>query len=237
MNDLFSLYTNDKSHMEDYIAYQARYRKTPRESDKVILDLLSTVNGETLLDIGCSTGNLLYHIKNRYGFTLTGGDMSTMEIESCKNDPALSGITFRTLDIRYLPEKAFDVIISNAILYGFDDDDFSAAIKSICGALRSGGSLIAFDFFHPFRQEVSIIEKSNHHQGAGGLHPMHFRSYANVEKLLASTGFTHTSFKPFKIQIDLPFQGYDSITTYTSGGFQFRGCLSQPWCHLISRAY
>src|SRR5262245_62084252 len=59
---------NYQTHVADarYDVYQDRYRNSIRESDKVLIEMIrSVVEGRSasLLDIGCSTGNLLRHIK------------------------------------------------------------------------------------------------------------------------------------------------------------------------------
>jgi hypothetical protein len=49
-----------------YDIYQKRYRDSIRESDKVLIELIRSVIGgrsASLLDVGCSTGNLLRHVK------------------------------------------------------------------------------------------------------------------------------------------------------------------------------
>ena len=107
------------------------------------------------------------------------------------------------LDIRALAtEKKYDIITTNAILYGFDELGFSESISSIASALNPEGYLIAFDFFHPWKQEVSIIEKTgNFPEG----HPLHFRSYDLVQSTLKRNGFDDIQFKPFSIGISISY--------------------------------
>lgn len=242
--DLYTGYPNDARHMADYIAYQQRYAGTVRESDRRILAYVADVvqaHGPEgrLLDIGCSTGNLLRHLKGAFpGLTLAGGDLSEMQLAACREDPDLAGIAFESIDILEIDRfSTFDVITANAILYGLGAEDFERAAASLAGALRPGGTLIAFDFFHPFDQEVAIVERSAAFPDG---HPLHFRSYGWTRSVLASAGFAEPAFHPFAIPIDLPMPGLDSIRTYTrrdaeGARLQFRGTLFQPWCHLVAR--
>jgi SAM-dependent methyltransferase len=238
MTDLFETYPNDARHMADYIAYQRRYATDIRESDKGILDIIARLPGADLLDIGCSTGNLLRHIRNSFPrLSLTGGDLSDMQLEECRRDQTLAGIKFEKLDIRDLPQDAFDLVVANAILYGFSDDSFRQCVQSIGRSLRAGGHFIAFDFFQPFVQEVDIVERSAAFPHG---HPLHFRSFGHTEQVLSSNGFDSVSFKPFEIKIDLPRPGAESIVSYTvktqdEARLLFRGSLFQPWCHLIAK--
>ncbi len=238
MSTLFDTYPNDARHMKDYIAYQRRYVDNIRESDRVILEIVSRLEAENLLDIGCSTGNLLRHIRQAFPkLTLTGGDNSDIQLDECRRDKSLAGIDFAKMDIRDLPSKAFDIVIANAILYGFSNEEFEKCIISIRRSLRQGGHFIAFDFFHPFAQEIEIIEKS---AGFPGGHPLHFRSFGHARSVLSAAGFDRVDFRPFEIAIDLKKPSPESIVSYTIQQLNgprllFRGTLFQPWCHLIGR--
>jgi hypothetical protein len=57
---------------------------------------------------------------------------------------------------------------------------------------------------------------------------------------LSAAGFAEPRFTPFEIGVDLPDNGPASISTRTVTArdgrrLQFRGCLSQPWCHMAVR--
>lgn len=246
-------YVTDKKFHESYTNYQKRYAEEPAERDKITIKIVAELfknSGKktfSLLDIGCHTGNLLYHLKkNIPQISYTGGDLPEEVIGDCKANPMLDGIDFQVMDVCTLPvEKKFDVITINAVLYLFSENEFESALKSIAGALAPGGHLICFDFFHPYNQDLKIIEKSNSHPA--GLH-LHFRPYSNVREMLRSAGFAEETFSPFEIPIDLeknaPFgdnkDGLEDLNSYTvksdSGKrMLFRGTLYQPWCHLVAQ--
>ncbi|WP_204106198.1 MULTISPECIES: class I SAM-dependent methyltransferase [Spirulina sp. CCY15215] len=94
---------NNEKFQEHYIAYQEQYVEQIRESDRVLIDIIGRLVSEqfrqyqvNLLDIGCSTGNLLLHIKNAFPhFKLTGGDIAVKTIEECQKNPCLDGIDFQ----------------------------------------------------------------------------------------------------------------------------------------------
>lgn len=222
---------DDPTFITEYLRYQEKYKTTIRESDKVILQLLTGTTGE-LLDIGCSSGNLLRFLSNLHPhLKLHGGDISDTSIGLCRKDESLNGIEFKVTDIFRLPTKSFDAIVANAVLYCLDD--FDGAIASIAGALKPGGKLIAFDFFHSFEQELAIVETSVHSPGG---HPIFMRSYARTEKILEQHQFRQCDFHPFAIPVQLP-KG-KGLTTHTvesdAGRLQFRGTIFQPWCHLVA---
>ena len=247
-------YVRDESFISDYLAYQARWSTNARESDRVIIEhvanaveaLPSAGREPHVVDIGCSTGNLLKHLRSALpDVRLSGSDYSPESVATCRADPALAGMAFETVDIvQMAAEDVFDVAVVNAVLYLLDQTDFDAALRGLARSLRPGGTLVVFDFFHPFRQDLSIIERSRSHPD--GL-PIHFRSMAEVEASLGVAGFSSVRFEPFEIPIDLEEgaphgdnrSGFEDLNSYTVRAedgrrLLFRGTLFQPWCHLIA---
>jgi 2-polyprenyl-3-methyl-5-hydroxy-6-metoxy-1,4-benzoquinol methylase len=101
-------YVSDNKFLSDYNFYQTKYAKQMRESDKVIIKLiqeavaaLKPVNRRLrLLDVGCSTGNLLLHVKRIFtDMELTGCDLALSSLEKCRANPELSGIEFKVLNL------------------------------------------------------------------------------------------------------------------------------------------
>jgi SAM-dependent methyltransferase len=227
-----------------YDIYQKRYRDSIRESDKVLIELIRSVIGgrsASLLDVGCSTGNLLRHVKRLLpGLRLTGGDLSKSAIEQCRADPELSGVTFDFYNMLDLAGAGqFDVIVANAVAFSLDWSGYRQALASVFSALKPGGHYFAFEFLHSFElQDVTIVETSDWHpQGI----QLCFRPMVKVRALLTELGFDKIEFYPFELPIDLPFPGYEAhVSTYTRKDehglrMAFRGILYQPWCHVVAR--
>lgn len=248
MSEEFSYqdYVNDERFLADYNAYQARYAAEIRESDKVIIsmvrDLVKQAEGRRLrvLDIGCSTGNLLLHMKRMVpDAEYFGGDLARSSLEICRANPDLAGVSFEHMDIMELPVETFDVILVNAVLYMFDDAQYQLALASLFQGLAGGGLVIIYDFAHPFvHQNLIIYETSVSHPD--GLR-LCFRSMNWINVNANHAGFTQINFYPFELPIELPKPSYDSeVVTYTvnthhEGRMMFRGALYQPWCHMIAR--
>ena len=237
-------YVTDETFLNEYNAYQAKYADSIRESDRVILQMVAArarAAGRPLrlLDVGCSTGNLLGHLRAAFpAFTLVGGDLAESSLSTCRENPRLAGVEFKRLDILRLPtDERYDVITVNAVLYMMDDEQFVGALESLAGALATGGTLIVFDFFHGFPQDVSIIEVSQSHPH--GLR-LRFRRMDVVSQQLERAGFTALDFRPFDLPIDLPpHPDAAQLITYTvptadGRRLPFRGTLFQPWCHLAA---
>lgn len=242
-----------KSFTEKYNLYQRRYVEEPRESDKVLISLIAGVvsvrseSGEriSLLDIGCSTGNLLFHIKHALPeLELVGGDLAPNAIAACRADSRLAGIQFHLMDIFDLPDERFDVIVANAATYFLDNEQYGLAASSVVKALKPGGCFLSFEFLHPFEQDLRIVEVSRSHPDGIKLH---FRPFSFAGKTLEKHGFERISFRPFCVPIDLKKgtrytddqTGAEDLNSYTiraeSGErMVFRGVLCQPWCHLVA---
>lgn len=248
-------YVRDESFIREYLEYQQRYSDEPRESDKVILrhvaeavaDLRQRGIDPIVVDVGCSTGNLLVHLRRALpDVRLAGGEYSEESLTACRGNPMLVGVDLEHMDITDLRAPArFDVAIVNAVLYLMDETQFRRSIDSLARVLHPLGSLIVFDFFHPYQQELSIIETSRSHPD--GL-PLSFRPMAKVQQVLEGAGFSEVRFEPFEIPIDLQpgttfgpnasgFEDLNSYTTRAKDGRRllFRGALYQPWCHLVAR--
>ena len=234
-----------------YNVYQNRYADEPRESDKVLIKLIANVLSSrgtrqaalSVLDIGCSTGNFLYHLREALPeLALTGGDLAASSIEACRNNPRLTGIQFDTMDIFSLPPQSHDIVVANAVAVYFDHQQYERAMASVASALTPGGTYLAFEWLHPYEQDIHIVEQSaSHPQGLN----IRFRPYSIVKRILERRGFTDVRFSPFVIPIDLAQgrtytdnrDGEEELNTYTLKAetgerMLFRGTLFQPWCYL-----
>ena len=232
----------------DYLEYQRKYAENVRESDKILMSLIADEalakapdhGAISLLDIGCSSGNLLRHMKQAFpSVHYLGGDLFPEIIDHCRHAAGLEGIDFAVMDIRDLSSvKPVDITVISAVLFRFPDDEFELALDSLAHVTKKGGWIFGFDLFHPFEQTLTIGEKS-------ALHPegltLVYRPYSEVSRLLENRGFGDLWFKTFDIPIDLPKPtSLTDINTYTvkaADGYRlnFRGSLFLPWCHWGAR--
>ena len=248
-------YVTDSGLAEKYSQYQRRYAANIRESDKVMIERIGQIARASnrtnrplsLLDIGCSTGNLLLHLKQMVpGLELTGADMMVPVLEECRRNPDLEGIRFEEMNMLDLGLKEeVDIITANAVLYMFHDDELDQALRSVSEALRPNGWFIVYDFFHPYEQDLAVLEKSR--SRPDGL-MLHFRPFSTVRRRLEDHGFAEVDFKPFEIPIDLEkgtrytdnSDGFEDLNSYTvksdiGARYIFRGSLFTPWCHMFAR--
>lgn len=240
-------YVSDANFLDGYNAYQRKYSETIRESDRVIIDIVREIVSRRsagtplkLLDIGCSTGNLLLHLKRLVtGLELYGGDLAQSSLELCRGNKALSGITFGEMDILDIQQASeFDIIVANAVAVYFTWAEYEQTLRSVYRALKSNGAYIVFEWMHPYQhQDLVIYETSIGHPD--GIR-ICYRPILKVTQVVQSAGFSDVKFLPFVIPIDLPNSGYDGeVVSYTvkdeiGERMTFRGALYQPWCHMVA---
>lgn len=248
----YKTYVTDPKWAVTYSDYQKRYAITPRESDKVsakfvrrALDMKRPLPWQPrILDIGCSTGNFLRHLKRIVpGAALYGGDLMAPVIEECRADPTLAGMTFDIMDVFDIPNRiGYDTIIANAVNVYFEPDEYLRALRSIAAALRHDGTYIAYEWVFPRDKEQRHVEVSQGHPE--GL-KFWFRAENTVRYLMLEAGFTDIEIIPFDIPIDMPkpiqngtdadLATYTVIDPVTHRRLMYRGDLYQPWAHIVAR--
>src|SRR5262245_57294913 len=96
----------DDAFVRTYNEYQSRYSVTVRESDKILIETVRRIVAArglegipSLLDVGCSTGNLLRHLRRlASSLKLTGVDLAPSSIAEARQDPALHGVDLQVRD-------------------------------------------------------------------------------------------------------------------------------------------
>jgi len=103
-----------------------------------LLAMLAPQSGESILDVGCGTGQLTAAIA-RSGAAVTGIDASAAMVgEAQRNFP---NIAFRVEDVRRMThDTEFDAVFSNAALHWVQPPD--AAVAAMAHALKPGGRLV-----------------------------------------------------------------------------------------------
>ncbi|MEO1785024.1 methyltransferase domain-containing protein [Thermodesulfobium sp. 4217-1] len=158
------------------------------EFGKEVLGLLAPVPGESILDLGCGTGDLTYEIF-KLGAKPIGIDYSpTMIKKACEKYP---GIPF-SVDFAetFRLKETVDAVFSNAVLHWVKSA--SLAIESIYLALKEGGRFVA-EFGG--KGNVDMVIKaiyeafSKYEIDAAKLNPWFYPSVEEYAPLLESQGF------------------------------------------------
>lgn len=236
-------YTEKDSYFQEYVNYQEKYKKNPKESDKLIYNYINnnivkqSLKNKSIkiAEFGCSAGYLLKFLNdNLLNVKLYGFDLSKVCVDKCLSDVSLNEITFKQADLlSYESNIKFDVIILSAVTYIFNNDEFQKAIQNVSSLLNHNGHLILFDWFHSFDKQMLTINETSigHPEGM----TYHCRPIKFVKEILKNAKFKKISFNQFQIPIDLEMPNSDGeLITYTVKSeigerLMFRGALYQPW--------
>ncbi|MEK5231769.1 methyltransferase domain-containing protein [Lysinibacillus sp. FSL K6-0232] len=177
-----------------------------------LIDVLAPQNGESILDVGCGTGDLAYEIST-YGATVIGVDASAEMIAAAQHKyPA---IAFQAMDATAMPfTNSFDAVFSNAALHWIKQPDL--AIQHIYQALKDGGRFIA----EMGGQDniASIVWALQTSMEALGFpyhehyFPWYFPSVEGYQLKLANAGFKVEMITHY--QRPTPLQGHDGLRNW-----------------------
>lgn len=229
-----------------YIDYQQRYAAEPRESDKVLIEMVAAaIEGRDkpkLLDLGCSTGNFLAHLARRFAWDrlqLVGGDVSPASLEGVRSAaPYAESRYMNMLDMRCPGE--FDVIVASAVTYPFTDEEYVTALRNVARSLKPGGVHLTFEWAHAFAGQHLAIKETTLAQPEGVM--LYARPQEWVERTARSLGFADVAFRPFSMPLDLPpqvrrdgVQASHTVRLETGERLSMRGAIVQPWCFVTAR--
>jgi SAM-dependent methyltransferase len=159
---------------------------------KGVVDLLDPKPGETVLDLGCGTGDLAHEIAGR-GATVLGMDISPGMIEAARKK--YPGLHFFVGDgERFSLEHQVDAVFSNAALHWMTKPDRVAAC--VWDALKPGGRFVAElggqgNVETVIRGIVRVLER-DFGIDAEKRHPWYFPSIGQYSTLLEQQGFRVT---------------------------------------------
>ena len=156
---------------------------------QLTIDQAQLRSGETVLDVGCGTGDLTLLAKQRVGTAgrVCGIDAGPEMIGVARRKAAKARleIDFRVEPIEALtfPDQSFDVVLSSLMMHHLPDELKPHALAEIRRVLKPGGRVLIADFKRP-----------TDHVGQGLLGLLmhgHVRQGAqDLPALLAEAGFT-----------------------------------------------
>jgi ubiquinone/menaquinone biosynthesis C-methylase UbiE len=118
-------------------------------------DLAAIRPGESVLEVGCGTGELTMRARARAGsIALVCGIDPAVEmigVARDKSDRAKLGIDYQVAAIESLPfaDGTFDVVLSSLMMHHLPDDLKSAGLIEIRRVLKPGGRLLIVDMKRP----------------------------------------------------------------------------------------
>jgi ubiquinone/menaquinone biosynthesis C-methylase UbiE len=154
------------------------------------LELAQLQPGESVLDVGCGTGDLTLLAKATVGLTGTvcGIDAAPEMIEVARHKATRAGakIDFRVEPIEALtfPDRSFDVVVSSLMMHHLPDDVKRQGLAEIARVLKPGGRLMIVDMKRP-------TSRLGHWLSAVALHRNMPVGAQDLSGWLQAAGFTH----------------------------------------------
>jgi trans-aconitate 2-methyltransferase len=163
-----------------------------------LIDLLKPVAGETIVDLGCGTGQLTVRIAESGCQTIGIDSDPAMLAQARMNYPKL---TFQLADARsFALDSPADAVFSNAALHWVRDAD--EAVARVWAALRPGGRFVA-EFGS--RGNIAQILAATLDAVPAASNPWYFPSLGQYAALLEQHGFRVTH--GFEIDRETPLEG------------------------------
>jgi len=159
------------------------------EFGKDVVELLNPQKGESILDLGCGTGDLAYEISN-YGASVVGLDYSKEMIEKARLK--YPHINFQIGNAEeFTVESSLDAVFSNAALHWMKNPE--KVLTCVWHALSKGGRFVAE--FGGSGNVATIIKAINdvlaedYAKDATKLNPWYFPTIGQYSTLLEQQGF------------------------------------------------
>jgi trans-aconitate methyltransferase len=205
------------------------------EFGKGVIDWLQPSPGESILDLGCGTGDLTAELA-AWGVEPAGIDLSAEMIESARQK--YPHLRFDVADAQdFTAEKPFDAVFSNAALHWMNRPE--SVVRSVFAALRPGGRFVAeFGGKGNVAQIVGAIEAEVSATGidARARNPWYFPSIGEYSTLLERNGFHVLQAVHFDRPTPLPDgeQGIRNWLDAFAGSF-FQGMSGEVIASMYSR--
>ena len=148
------------------IATRVHFLGRDRQFRERTVRLARIVPGETVLDVGCGTGDLTMAVKERAGAAadVRGIDPAAEMIRAAERKAAERdlGIRFEIAAIEELPfpEDDVDVVVSSLMLHHLPADLKRKGIAEVARVVRSGGRFLADDIDPPLMGNLRIVEEA-----------------------------------------------------------------------------
>jgi len=117
----------------------ARFSKGQEKWAKELIEKLSLIGNESILDLGCGDGKITYRLSQLTDGHVTGIDKSTSMIALANE--RFPSVDFRVMDVRSIVcERQYNVVFSNAALHWVRDH--TRVLDGIRKVLNPGGKIL-----------------------------------------------------------------------------------------------
>jgi len=138
-----------------------KFRKYERF--QFLINNIDFSNANSLLDIGCAKGELIYLLKEKYpNIKYTGLEYSQELIDIALKEPFLKGVKFIKGDAQSFDlQKEFDIVVMSGVLSIFDEID--KVLKIMTKHIKNGGYGYIFGGFNIEDIDVIMRYRNNNY--------------------------------------------------------------------------
>lgn len=235
-------YTYHKGDDEFAIASMKKYLDKKQEMDKLLDKLITPFIVDKklrILDAGCGIGHSLYFLNQLNPESeFLGVDQTPVYIKKAKEFfGKIKNLSFEVNDVEDLPltyPKSFDITVSRAVISWIPYyDDFVKALMDVTKKHIFISSLF-------YDGDIDFITKVRMYKGESGKLNHSVDEYRNVyglprfKRLVTGLGAKNIQVDDFEINIDIPKESIDQMSTYTvtlSDGkrLQISGAILMSW--------
>ena len=132
----------------------------PKQSFIELLKILKVKSSDSILDVGCANGELLYNLNKKYkNNKLSGFELLPSLIKvTKKNLPASVNIYKIDITKKIDIKEKFDIIIIAGVISIFDD--YKKPLKALLKILKPNGRIFIFNHFNKYNIDVFIKYKT-----------------------------------------------------------------------------
>jgi ubiquinone/menaquinone biosynthesis C-methylase UbiE len=131
------------------------------DADHLTQELLNApIKPTSILEIGCSTGWRLKHLKEIYGALCAGIEPSAEAVSTAKRDFPELNVIQGTADRLPFEAGSFELVILGFCLYLCDVDDYFTIAAEVNRVLANEGHVAILDFHPPFPYQNTYHHRS-----------------------------------------------------------------------------
>ena len=139
--------------------YNAKNRyKKPKEIFQFLVKKLKidkVKKNSSLIDIGCSNGELLFNLSKNFNFKLTGIDVDkNLLIKAKKNCPSEVSFFHKDISKKNLKLKKYDIVVLSGVLSIFKDG--KNILKNVLKLVKPKGVIYIFDSLNIYSYNLHI---------------------------------------------------------------------------------
>ncbi|CAB4034883.1 Hypothetical predicted protein [Paramuricea clavata] len=177
---------------QDYRDIAKKYSETNNVQINLGLQFVALLHlryGQTVLDMGCGTGELTAHIASQVGFDNVFGvdpDPNRLEIAHRISGSISFTLGNSTSSFPHSDEEFYDVYFSNFVFQWLNEDEKHGYLKGAVKCLKPSGRLAIHDGYDCSESISTVLKMA---ETAGAMKSITFVGKTTVESMLKEFGF------------------------------------------------